>query len=50
MELRLGQIVYKGEEQVVKVGGLRPLIMYRDMPTAHLGGSGGMLPQKILEI
>ena len=44
----------KGGEQVAKVGGgggggggIRPLIVYCDNP---LGGSGGMLPQKILEI
>ena len=48
-------IVYnKGGEQVAKVGGTQTFDSVRwqqlgcgHMPTAHLGGSGGMLPQKI---
>ena len=49
---------FKGGEQVAKVGegGLRPLCTVTTVvgcghvPTAQLGGSGGMLPQKILEV
>ena len=52
------QPLSKGGYIVVEQGGVRSLIVYCDDsyavgitgPTAYLGGSGGMLPQKILEI